>query len=168
MSELNLMTREELYQEVLRLRSRLDVTDDMVERAAPVVAFRTPEAWARENDQFKSYYRKQARDFLTAALSELPSSKLGDATQKTGQSAENAEGAGSSPAGVDALTYELAEARLPTEGEARAAAAVLLRCNGHDLDVWTDGEWIGDDSGLRRLAMCRATPKDIAKAVGRA
>jgi hypothetical protein len=27
--------------------------------------------------------------------------------------------------------------RLPTREEAALAATILLRCNGHDLDVWT-------------------------------
>lgn len=36
------------------------------------------------------------------------------------------------------------EQRLPTRGEAAFAARVLSHCNGHDLDVWTGGNWPGD------------------------
>lgn len=44
------------------------------------------------------------------------------------------------------------EDRLPTREEAAAAAAILLRCNGHDLDVWTDGDFPDDDAWLKTLA----------------
>lgn len=52
-----------------------------------------------------------------------------------------------------------AERRLPTREEAAQAAAVLLRCNGHDLDVWTGGLWPDDISShaLAVLAAARST-----------
>lgn len=43
------------------------------------------------------------------------------------------------------------EGRLPTREEAAHAAAVLIRCNGHDLDVWTDGEWPSNTDFLDTL-----------------
>lgn len=47
--------------------------------------------------------------------------------------------------------------RLPTESEAGAAAATLLRCNGHDLDVWTGGNWPVDaDDFLKPIASRKA------------
>lgn len=50
-------------------------------------------------------------------------------------------------------TVSVEAGRLPTQAEAVAAAKVLLRCNGADLDEWTDGEW-GDGAAdaLRALA----------------
>jgi hypothetical protein len=44
------------------------------------------------------------------------------------------------------------EQRLPTRDEARQAAALLLRCNGMDLDDWTEGEWPTDVDFLKSLA----------------
>jgi hypothetical protein len=35
--------------------------------------------------------------------------------------------------------------RLPTLCEAKAAAAILRKCNGWDLSVWTDDVWPSDD-----------------------
>lgn len=47
---------------------------------------------------------------------------------------------------------ENATKRLPTLEEAAHAAAILLRCNGHDLDVWTGGMWPDDaDPCLKAL-----------------
>lgn len=48
--------------------------------------------------------------------------------------------------------------RLPTREEAAMAARILLRCNGHDLDVWTEGEFPDDDDWLKALAKV-TTPK---------
>lgn len=46
--------------------------------------------------------------------------------------------------------------RLPTREEAAKAAAVLLICNGHDLDTWMDhGDM--DEDGLRSLASTTKT-----------
>ncbi|GBQ77223.1 hypothetical protein AA14337_0755 [Acetobacter malorum DSM 14337] len=47
---------------------------------------------------------------------------------------------------------ENAAKRLPTLEEAAHAAAILLRCNGHDLDVWTGGIWPDDaDTSLKAV-----------------
>jgi len=35
--------------------------------------------------------------------------------------------------------------RLPTQREFDAACRIIARCNGHDLDVWTDGVWPNDE-----------------------
>lgn len=49
--------------------------------------------------------------------------------------------------------FPLKAERLPTRVEAASAAELLRRCNGHDLDVWTGGEWPVDaDLFLRPLA----------------
>ena len=152
MSELNRMTREELYQEVLRLRScmtgehgladkvpteiwlayerratdyaamhgngsaalkagilRITLDAWLSGRMAPGV----PSAWVvvyADGSRGLAYTADEADEAIAEAhagavreplfaLTPHPSSKLGDATQKTGQSAENAEGAGSSPVG---------------------------------------------------------------------
>ncbi|KXV70529.1 hypothetical protein AD951_02670 [Acetobacter malorum] len=50
---------------------------------------------------------------------------------------------------------DAAAGRLPTREEAAQAAAVLLRCNGHDLDVWTGGLW-PDDTSSEALAVLAA------------
>lgn len=50
------------------------------------------------------------------------------------------------------LAPDQIEQRLPTQGEAQCAASLLLRCNGYDLDVWSDGEWPVDDAFLRAIA----------------
>lgn len=39
------------------------------------------------------------------------------------------------------------EKRHPTRAEAALAAAILNRCTGHDLGVWTDGLWPDESSG---------------------
>lgn len=39
-----------------------------------------------------------------------------------------------------------AEGRLPTREEAAEAARILLLCNGHDLDTWSDGALPSDDA----------------------
>lgn len=54
-------------------------------------------------------------------------------------------------------------ARHPTREEAALAAAILHRCNGLDLDVWTDQRW-PDDTSEEALALLAAdlfedTPK---------
>ncbi|KQT54608.1 hypothetical protein ASG43_03210 [Aureimonas sp. Leaf454] len=49
--------------------------------------------------------------------------------------------------------------RLPTLSEAAQAAQVFLRCNGHDLDIWTGGEWPDDVYD----AACRAIVKTAVK-----
>lgn len=42
---------------------------------------------------------------------------------------------------------------LPTIEEAADAASILLRCNGWDLDVWSDGNWPTDaDEFLKPMA----------------
>jgi hypothetical protein len=50
------------------------------------------------------------------------------------------------------MALDQIEERLPTREEARRAAALLLRCNGMDLDDWTEGEWPTDDGFLHDLA----------------
>lgn len=47
--------------------------------------------------------------------------------------------------------------RLPTRKEAAEAAAILLRCNGHDLDVWTGGDFPDEDDWLKALAAMKET-----------
>lgn len=44
--------------------------------------------------------------------------------------------------------------KIPSREQASTAASVLLRCNGADLDEWTDGVWPDDDAteALRKLA----------------
>lgn len=49
-------------------------------------------------------------------------------------------------------TVSVEVGRLPTQAEAVAAAKVLLRCNGADLDEWTNGEWFDAEADLRALA----------------
>lgn len=39
------------------------------------------------------------------------------------------------------------ESRLPDRSEAAFAARVLAACNGHDLDVWSEGLWPFDADG---------------------
>lgn len=46
------------------------------------------------------------------------------------------------------------EDRLPSRDEAAFAARVLSSCNGHDLDVWSDGNWPTDaDEWLRPMSI---------------
>ena len=47
--------------------------------------------------------------------------------------------------------------RIPTREEAAKAAAVLLICNGHDLDVWMERGDL-DADGLQVLASTTKTP----------
>lgn len=42
--------------------------------------------------------------------------------------------------------------RLPTREEAALAATIIRRCNGHDLDVWTDGQFSDEDDWLLALS----------------
>jgi hypothetical protein len=163
MSDLSLMTREELYQEVLRLRSCMTGEHGLADKVPTEIwlayerratdyaamygngsaalkagilrltldawlsgrmAPGAPSAWvvvyadgsrglaftADEADEAIAEAHAGAFRVPLFALSPLPSSKLGDATQKTGQSAENAEGDGPIPSGGSSLINELASA----------------------------------------------------------
>lgn len=51
---------------------------------------------------------------------------------------------------------------LPTLAETAQAAAVIARCNGYDLDVWTEGEWPDDTYAIACSAIVRAAEAALA------